>query len=247
MGIYDIPKTELIERAAKELKNVSAVQPPAWAAFAKTGAFKQRQPVRNDWWFVRVAAILRRLSDSEGPIGIEKVRTLYGGKKNKGHSPERFYRGSGSIIRKAFQQLEKAGFAKRIDKGLRKGRIITPQGISFLSKVADQYMKENNIVLPKKPEGELNVIELPKEKPKRVRPPRKKPVAAVPAPTAAQAAGVASLAQAATATPATEAPAPKRKRAPRKKEAAQATAPTTIPQEKTAEPAAQPVEQKTSP
>ncbi len=213
LGITEIPKSELIERAAKELQKVESVQPPGWALFVKTGTFKQRQPMRNDWWFVRAAAILRRIASAEGPIGVQKLRTMYGGKKNRGHAPERFYPGSGSIIRKVLQQLDKAGFTKRLDKGLHKGRTVTPQGLSFLGRIADAYMKEKNIVIPRIPEGELHVTELPKEKPKRVRAPKKK---------------IAEGAQEAAAGPETSAPAaekPKRARAPRKKkEAAPASA-----------------------
>ncbi len=237
MGIYEIPKTELIERAAKELQKVEAIKPPQWALFVKTSAHKQRQPSRNDWWFVRAAAILRRLGDSEGPIGVQKLRMLYGGRKNKGHAPERFYKGSGNILRKILQQLEKAGFAKKIDKGLHKGRIITPKGLSFLGKIADAYMKEKNIVLPKKPEGELEITELPREKPaKKPRAPRKKAVApeaqtkapaAAPEATNTPEAEAPSAAQASTKT---QAPASKKKRAPRKKkQEVQAVLPAAAP------------------
>ncbi len=236
MGIYDIPKTELIERAAKELQKVEAVKPPQWVLFAKTGAHKQRQPSRDDWWFVRAAAILRRLSDSEGPIGVQKLRTVYGGKKNKGHAPERFYRGSGNILRKVFQQLETAGLAKKVDKGLHKGRVITPQGLSFLGKIADAYMKEKNIVLPKKPEGELAVTELPKEKPAKRPRVRKKPAQEA-MPGEAPAPATEAVSAPATTAPASEAPSaavaevPKKKRAPRKKKAEQApeAAPSAAP------------------
>lgn len=207
MGIHDVPKTELIERAAKELQNVNAVQPPQWTMFAKTGAFKERQPVRDDWWFVRAAAILRRLASAEGPIGVQKLRTLYGGKKNRGHAPERFYKGSGSIIRKILQQLDKAGFAKKVEKGLRKGRIITPQGHSFLGKIADTYMKEKNIVLPKKLEGELAITDVPKEKKSRTQRKRATAEKVEGASPAAPAIGVED----------TAASVPKRRRASRKK------------------------------
>lgn len=221
MGIYEIPKTELIERAAKALQKNDAIQPPAWAVFAKTGTFKERPPTQNDWWFVRAAAILRRLSDVDGPIGVQKLRTLYGGRKNRGHKPERFYPGSGSILRKILQQLDKAGLAKKVEKGLHKGRIITPQGLSFLGKIADAYMKENNIVLPKKPGGELQMVELPKEK--KPRAPRKR---ATPAEDAAI-----EAAPAAEGAPEAETPAaPKRKRAPpKKKEAPASPAPEAAP------------------
>jgi small subunit ribosomal protein S19e len=218
MGIYEIPKTELIERASKELQKVTAIQPPQWSIFVKTGMSKQRQPMRDDWWFVRAAAVLRRLSDVEGPIGVQKLRTIYGGKKNCGHAPERFYPGSGNILRKVLQQLEKAGFAKKIDKGLHKGRAITPQGLSFLGKIADAYMKEKNIVLPKNPGGELNITELPKEKPAKKARVRKKV-----APEEGEAPVESAPAEGAPAAPVEAAP--KRKRAPRKKVETQAVLP----------------------
>ncbi len=210
MSIHDIPKTELIERAAKALQGVQALQPPQWAIFVKTGTFKERQPVRDDWWFVRAAAILRRLAASTRAIGVQKLRTLYGGRKNRGHAPERFYPGSGSIIRKVLQQLDKAGFSKNIEKGEHKGRIITPQGQSFLGKIADAYMKENNIVLPKKPEGGLTLTELPKEKKPRARKRAVKAETETVAPAAEAPEGATAPAEAAPA-------APKRKRAPKKK------------------------------
>lgn len=197
MSIHDIPKTELIERASKELQKVDAIQPPSWAMFVKTSSAKERQPSRNDWWFVRAAAILRRLASSKGPMGVQKLRNVYGGRKNAGVAPEYFCKGSGNILRKILQQLDKAGLTKKIEKGTRKGRTVTPQGFSFLGKVADAYMKEKNIVLPAIPKGELKIVEAPKEKkvkvtkkksavaaegmptiPKRKRAPRKKKVAA---------------------------------------------------------------------
>lgn len=209
MGIYEIPKTELIERAARELQKIDAIKPPQWALFVKTGMAKQRQPTRDDWWFVRAAAVLRRLGDTKGPIGVQKLRTIYGSKKNRGHAPERFYKGSGNILRKILQQLEEAGFAKKIEKGLHKGRAITPQGLSFLGKISDAYMKEKNIVLPKKPETELTIIELQKEKSAKRPRARKKP--------ATQEQASAAIAPAGEAPIAPPEEKPKKKRAPRRK------------------------------
>ena len=55
--------------------------------------------------------------------------------------PEEFRKGSGSVMRKALQQLEKAGYVKQVEKGVHKGRIVTPQGKSFLDKVALEILK----------------------------------------------------------------------------------------------------------
>jgi len=138
--IYDVDATELIERAAQELKTVSDIKAPVWAVFVKTGVSRERVPSRKDWWYVRAAAVLRSIYKL-GPIGVSKLRTKYGGRRNVGHKPDRVYRGSGNIIRKVLQQLEKAGFIAKAQKGVHKGRVITAKGKSFLDKVASSMYK----------------------------------------------------------------------------------------------------------
>ena len=130
----------LIDKAAEELKKQSLVEAPQWSQFVKTGHHKQRLPVNEDWWFHRSAAILRSVARL-GPVGTQKLRTKYGGKKNRGHKPEHVYRASGSIIRKILQQLEKSELVKQDERGNHKGRVLTPKGISFLDKIAVQLAK----------------------------------------------------------------------------------------------------------
>ena|SRR3989338_8846964 len=132
---------DLIVKAAQELKKQSLVKPTAWSTFVKTGHHKDRLPDDDEWWYYRSAAILRSIAKL-GPIGTEKLRIKYGGKKNRGHKPERFYKASGSIIRKILQQLEQAQLIKQVAKGAHKGRVLTPLGVSFLDKVAIQMSKQ---------------------------------------------------------------------------------------------------------
>ena len=136
--IYDVDKTALILKAADELKRVSEIKAPAWAVYAKTGMHKQRPPTNPEWWFVRAAAILVKVQKL-GPVGVSKLRAKYGGSKNRGHKPDKFFKGSGSIIRKILQQLEKAGLVQQIDKksdAVKKGRIITGKGMKLLNRAA---------------------------------------------------------------------------------------------------------------
>ena len=137
--IYQVDPEELIEKAAEELKKIKEIEPPAWAAYVKTGMHKERPPIKQDWWYIRSASILRHIY-KVGMVGVSKLRTRYGGKKRKGHKPSHFHRGSGSIIRKILQQLEKAGFLKKAEKGAHKGRAITPKGKSLLDKAATQLL-----------------------------------------------------------------------------------------------------------
>lgn len=136
-SMYDVDSQELIVKAAEELKKIPEIKAPAWAAFVKTGMHKERPPVDSDWWYIRTASLLRAVYRL-GPVGVSKLRTKYGGRKNRGVKKEHFYKGSGSILRKSLQQLEKAGFVKFAEKGVHKGRVITPKGRSFLDKIATQ-------------------------------------------------------------------------------------------------------------
>lgn len=134
-NIFDANSAKLIQETAEELKKLKEMQPPEWAKFVKTGPGKERTPSEKDWWYTRAASVLRTIF-KKGPIGVSKLRTKYGNKKNRGVKPEKFTKASGNILRKILQQLEKAGLAKQTEKGVHKGRITTPKGISLLSKAA---------------------------------------------------------------------------------------------------------------
>ncbi len=135
MTVYDVDAQKLIKKTAEELKKINEISPPLWSKYAKSGTNKERPPQDNDFWYVRSASILRKIY-MMGPIGVEKLRTKYGGLKDRGYKPEHFYKGSGSIIRKSLQQLEKAGFIQQtIKKGYR-GRIVTPKGKKFLDTIS---------------------------------------------------------------------------------------------------------------
>ncbi|MBI5872302.1 30S ribosomal protein S19e [archaeon] len=133
-SMYDIKPDELIKKAGEELKKLESIKMPDWALFAKTGHFKERQPDKPDWWYARTASILRKVY-MLSPVGVGKLRTLYGGRKNRGTKREHFYKASGKIIRTILQQLEKEGFIKFAAKGQHKGRIITPKGRKFLDTI----------------------------------------------------------------------------------------------------------------
>ncbi|MEM4755868.1 MAG: 30S ribosomal protein S19e [Candidatus Woesearchaeota archaeon] len=120
---------------ADELKEKKYVEPPMWAMIVKTGRHKERPPMNNNWWYLRSASILRTIA-LKGPIGVSKLRTKYGGKRNRGHKPSHFYKGSGSIIRKILQQLEKSKLIKQAEIKHHKGRIITAEGKQLLKSVA---------------------------------------------------------------------------------------------------------------
>jgi small subunit ribosomal protein S19e len=135
----EVPADLLIERVAEKLRKMPQIRPPAWAYYVKTGAHKEKLPDNPDWWYYRAASILRKLYKRGRPVGIERLRTAYGGRVNRGVAPEHFMKGSGSIIRKILQQLERAGLVRKV-RG--KGRVLTEQGRSLLDNTAYEIMKE---------------------------------------------------------------------------------------------------------
>lgn len=135
MSVFDVPADLLIQRAAEKLKN--AISPPEWSKFVKTGVNRERAPDQKDWWFIRVASILRRIY-IDGPVGIERLRTYYGGRKRRGVRPAHFAKGSGAIVRNALQQLEQLGYVAKT----KEGRVITPAGRAFLDRIANEIKEE---------------------------------------------------------------------------------------------------------
>lgn len=125
-----VPAEKLLERLSSELSKMEEMKAPEWAKFAKTGVNRERVPENKDWWLVRSSSILRKLYIQQ-PIGVERLRKVYGGRKNNGVAPEHKRKASGAVIRNAMKQLEKAGLVAT-EKG--RGRVLTPKGRSIVSK-----------------------------------------------------------------------------------------------------------------
>jgi small subunit ribosomal protein S19e len=129
----------LLARLTEYIKgNIKEVAPPDWAMYAKTGVHVERAPQNPDWWYVRCAALYRKIYVEE-PVGVSRLRKMYGGRKRRGVKPAHFRRAGGSIIRHALQQLESEGLVSKKEKG---GRILTPRGRSLLDAIASQIKKD---------------------------------------------------------------------------------------------------------
>jgi small subunit ribosomal protein S19e len=134
--VYDVPPAKLIEGVKAELKKVSVIKPPEWAAFVKTGADKEKIPEDKDWWYIRSASILCKLYKG-GPIGIQRLKRKYAGRKNRGYKPDAIKGASGAVIKHILVQLESAGLAEKTEKG----RIITKEGTSLLDKISHKVKR----------------------------------------------------------------------------------------------------------
>ena len=140
MSIYEVDPAKYNQRLAEALKEIEEFQMPEWAGFVKTGANKERPPIEEDFWYNRAASILRQIS-IKGVVGVGRLRTKYGGRKDRGAKPAEFRKSSGKMIRVILQQAEKAGFLMKAETK-KKGRTLTKKGVSFLNEVAEKMKKE---------------------------------------------------------------------------------------------------------
>ena len=141
----DVPAAKFIQKLAKYLKeNVDEIEPLPWASVAKTGSHVEKQPQDQNWRYTRSASILRKVY-VHGPIGLEKLRADYGGRKGFRVTPERAAKAGGSNIRKVLQQLEAAGLIQTVRP---QGRKMSPKGRKILQEVAEDLHKEMAKTIP---------------------------------------------------------------------------------------------------
>lgn len=130
--VYDVEPSKLIEKAAGKLKGMRIAK-PSFVGLVKSGAHAERPPRQDDFWYIRCASILRQAYVNER-VGINRLRRHYGGRKRRGLRPERHAPAGGSTIRKAMQELEKAGLLIK----QKNGRVLSPKGRQFLDGVAKE-------------------------------------------------------------------------------------------------------------
>ncbi len=136
--VYEIPSDVMINEVALDLRDKNRLKMPDWAKSVKTGVHKEKAPEDDNWWWIRAASILRKIYFN-GPVGVQRLRTVYGGKKNRGVKPEKFCRAGGKNIRVILQEFDRLGFTEKIN---RTGRKITPKGQSYLDKIATELTKK---------------------------------------------------------------------------------------------------------
>jgi small subunit ribosomal protein S19e len=138
--IYDVPADELIAGLADRLAD--RIERPAWIDFAKSGSTRELPPQDDDFWFVRAGSLLRKVA-MNGPIGVDRLSTEYGGHKRgsnryivaSAHSAA----GSKKVIRVVLQQLEAEGL---VETAQGEGRRITDEGRAFLDETAKDVFDE---------------------------------------------------------------------------------------------------------
>jgi len=134
--VYKLNSQEYNIKLAEALKKIPEFEKPEWVEFVKSSPSKERPISDPDFWYKRTASILRQIYKKK-IVGVNRLRTKYGSKKNRGYKPEIFKKAGGKIIRTILQQSDKAGFteiAKAVKgvRGRKPGRQLTQKGKEFM-------------------------------------------------------------------------------------------------------------------
>jgi small subunit ribosomal protein S19e len=137
--IYELNAQEYNLKLAEALKKIPEFEVPDWVYFVKSGPAKERPIEDPDFWYKRAASILRQIY-KKNIVGVNRLKTRYGSKKDRGMKPEKFKKAGGKIIRMILQQADSAGFteiAKSVKDVRRRkpGRQLTQKGKEFLEAV----------------------------------------------------------------------------------------------------------------
>lgn len=132
--IFSEDPKEYNDALALALKNIEVIKAPEWSLYVKSGVSKERVPEDPDFWYKRLASVLRQLYIN-GVVGVGKLRTRYGSRKARGSKPAKQKKASGKMIRVMLQQAEQAGLVEKLDK-IQFGRRLTPEGRNFLDSIS---------------------------------------------------------------------------------------------------------------
>jgi len=136
--VRDVSAEKFIAAYAEVLKNNDKFIVPKWVDTVKTGVHKELSPYDPDWYYVRAAAIVRKVYLRQG-TGVGALRRRFGGSYRRGAAPERHQDAAGGIIRTILQNLDELNVTEECGKG---GRKVSRTGQQALDLVAGQVQRE---------------------------------------------------------------------------------------------------------
>ena len=139
-SIRDAPSWRWIKAVAKHFKNEGKLFVPNCTELIKSSFGRDRAPQNPDWYYIRTAAVLRRvyLRPGSGAGGLSKK---YGIKQNRGSQPELATKGCRGLLRSCLQGLERM---KLLEKGKNQGRVMTSSGRKLCDTIA------HSVIAPKR-------------------------------------------------------------------------------------------------
>jgi len=113
------------------------VELPEWVDVVKTGYAKELPPNHQDWLYIRMASIIRRVY-MRCPTGVGALSRRYGTlNKRRGVRPNHTAKSAKGLIRYSMQQFEKLGWMRKAERG----RKLTRKGQYFMDEFSGRISR----------------------------------------------------------------------------------------------------------
>ena len=122
--LRDVSGAKWVKAMAAHLKQSGKLFVPNCTELMKQSHANERAPQNPDWFFLRCAAVLRRVYVRPG-TGYGGLSKAFGLKKNNGSRPEKPIKASRGLLHWACRSLEGL---KLLQKGKESGRVLTREG-----------------------------------------------------------------------------------------------------------------------
>ena len=141
--VKDVPAELFINALAAHLKDTNKIELPNNVDLIKTGVGRQLSPYDKDWFYVRVAAVARKIY-LRPHLGVGTMQHIFGTKQNFGYAKYHHSKGSGKIIRLSLAQLEKLEYLEKdSNRELKKNsRIVSSKGRKELNNIAKKVFNQ---------------------------------------------------------------------------------------------------------
>lgn len=113
--VYRTPAVPLLNAIVDVLKTNESITLPQNYDLIKTGFGRQYSPDSPDWFYTRMAAIVRQAM-CKGRVSLKGLAFRYGNRKNRGVRPSCFAKASNFVNGSAIAELEKIGWINFADK-----------------------------------------------------------------------------------------------------------------------------------
>mmetsp|Transcript_33595 Transcript_33595/g.24630 ORF Transcript_33595/g.24630 Transcript_33595/m.24630 type:complete len:149 (+) Transcript_33595:35-481(+) len=132
--VRDVPAAKFIAAYADVLKNNDKFIVPKWVDTVKTGVHKELAPYDPDWYYIRAAAVIRKIYLRPG-TGVGALQKRFGGAYRRGARPSVHQDAASGIIRSVLRSFDELKLTEETEKG---GRKISRTGQQALDLVAHQ-------------------------------------------------------------------------------------------------------------
>jgi len=137
LPVKDVNQQVFVRRLAHYLKKSKKVKLPEWVDVVKTSCAKELPPNTQDWLYVRMAAVIRRVY-MRCPSGVGALSRRFGSKnKRRGVRPNHTRQGARGVIRYSLQQFEKMGWVRKAERG----RKLTGAGRLFMDEFSGRLKR----------------------------------------------------------------------------------------------------------